>query len=63
MFGPSGTPYSLGCFEFDIWLADTYPSGPPLVRSETSSECSLFRKPHIRVLFMLTSPQILRGCH
>eukprot|EP00891_Asterochloris_glomerata_P002281 jgi/Astpho2/2281/e_gw1.00040.239.1_t len=36
MFGPSGTPYSLGCFVFDIWLADTYPSGPPLVQFLTT---------------------------
>jgi baculoviral IAP repeat-containing protein 6 len=29
--GPDGTPYSGGCFVFDIFFPDNYPNGPPKV--------------------------------
>ncbi|KAK7866626.1 hypothetical protein R5R35_011533 [Gryllus longicercus] len=31
IIGPEGTPYSGGCFQFDIFFPSRYPSSPPLV--------------------------------
>lgn len=36
MSGPAGTPYSLGCFTFDIYFPAEYPLVPPLVNLETT---------------------------
>ncbi|XP_063242749.1 baculoviral IAP repeat-containing protein 6-like [Bacillus rossius redtenbacheri] len=42
IIGPEGTPYSGGCFQFDIMFPFTYPSAPPLVRFYTKAY-GLFR--------------------
>ena len=34
--GPAGTPYSGGCFMFDIYFQPDYPSIPPLVLITTT---------------------------
>lgn len=34
--GPVGTPYSRGCFVFDIYFPASYPSDPPLVKLITT---------------------------
>ena len=34
--GPAGTPYSLGCFAFDIYFPANYPVVPPLVKLITT---------------------------
>ncbi|KAJ3041280.1 Baculoviral IAP repeat-containing protein 6 [Rhizophlyctis rosea] len=34
--GPEGTPYSNGCFEFDIAFPDDYPAIPPKVKLKTT---------------------------
>ncbi|KAJ3246648.1 Baculoviral IAP repeat-containing protein 6, partial [Borealophlyctis nickersoniae] len=34
--GPEGTPYSNGCFEFDIAFPDDYPAVPPKVNFKTT---------------------------
>ncbi|KAJ8883267.1 hypothetical protein PR048_015109 [Dryococelus australis] len=42
IIGPEGTPYSGGCFQFDIMFPFTYPKVPPLVRFYTKAY-GLFR--------------------
>ena len=34
--GPSGTPYALGCFVFDIYFPEDYPNKAPLVNFDTT---------------------------
>ena len=34
--GPGDTPYSKGCFVFDIYFPATYPNVPPLVKLITT---------------------------
>jgi len=34
--GPADTPYSKGCFVFDIYFPATYPVVPPLVKLITT---------------------------
>ena len=34
--GPENTPYENGCFLFDIYIPDNYPSVPPLVNLQTT---------------------------
>ena len=34
--GPADTPYSRGCFVFDIYFPATYPAVPPLVKLITT---------------------------
>jgi len=34
--GPADTPYSFGCFEFDIFLPTNYPASPPSVKFLTT---------------------------
>ena len=41
--GPAGTPYSGGCFMFDIYFPSEYPSCPPQVLITTTGE--LLQKP------------------
>lgn len=36
--GPTGTPYSLGCFCFDIYFPTNYPNVPPLVKIITTGK-------------------------
>ena len=39
--GPEGTPYSGGCFLFDIYFPSTYPAGPPsVILRTTGAACS-----------------------
>ena len=34
--GPADTPYSRGCFVFDILYPNTYPTNPPIVFMTTT---------------------------
>lgn len=34
--GPVDTPYSGGCFQFDVFFPDVYPNGPPMVNLMTT---------------------------
>jgi baculoviral IAP repeat-containing protein 6 len=34
--GPSGTPYSNGCFEFDVFFPNEYPNSPMMINLETN---------------------------
>ena len=34
--GPSGTPYALGCFVFDVYFPEDYPNKAPLVNFDTT---------------------------
>ncbi len=34
--GPTDTPYSRGCFVFDIYFPSSYPNIPPLVKLITT---------------------------
>lgn len=36
IIGPDNTPYENGCFLFDIYIPDNYPSDPPLVNLQTT---------------------------
>ncbi|KAL6063809.1 Baculoviral IAP repeat-containing protein 6 [Balamuthia mandrillaris] len=45
--GPEGTPYSGGCFEFDIYFPSTYPNQPPLVNLCTTGNGSVRFNPNL----------------
>ncbi|CAF4789353.1 unnamed protein product, partial [Rotaria magnacalcarata] len=36
MTGPDGTPYSNGCFVFDVYFPNEYPTTPPSINLETT---------------------------
>jgi ubiquitin-protein ligase len=45
--GPVGTPYSLGCFVFDIYFPTNYPSVPPLVKLITTGNGTVRFNPNL----------------
>jgi baculoviral IAP repeat-containing protein 6 len=45
--GPSETPYSNGCFEFDIFFPSDYPNSPMLVNLETTGNRSVRFNPNL----------------
>lgn len=45
--GPSDTPYESGCFEFDIYIPDSYPSSPPKVHFVTGARASVRFNPNL----------------
>ena len=47
--GPPDTPYSLGCFAFDIYFPATYPNNPPLVKLITTGNGTVRfeKRPHV----------------
>lgn len=45
--GPLGTPYGGGCFQFDIYLDQNYPSGSPKVNLETTGNGSVRFNPNL----------------
>jgi len=45
--GPMGTPYSIGCFQFDIFLPPTYPMDPPLCNMETTGNGTVRFNPNL----------------
>jgi len=45
--GPSGTPYSNGCFNFDIFFPQNYPDGPPYVWLMTTGGNSFRFNPNL----------------
>jgi len=45
--GPDDTPYSSGCFLFDIYFPPTYPNGPPLVNLQTTGGGSVRFNPNL----------------
>jgi ubiquitin-protein ligase len=47
IIGPVGTPYENGCFEFDIFLDQKFPLGPPLVTLMTTGNGSVRFNPNL----------------
>jgi len=45
--GPSDTPYSGGCFVFDIFFPDNYPNGPPHVWLKTTGNNTFRFNPNL----------------
>nr|KAG5687822.1 hypothetical protein BaRGS_025462 [Batillaria attramentaria] len=45
--GPTGTPYSLGCFCFDIYFPTSYPNVPPLVKIITTGNGTVRFNPNL----------------
>eukprot|EP01116_Phalansterium_solitarium_P010607 TRINITY_DN2558_c0_g1_i9.p1 TRINITY_DN2558_c0_g1~~TRINITY_DN2558_c0_g1_i9.p1 ORF type:complete len:504 (+),score=0.67 TRINITY_DN2558_c0_g1_i9:291-1802(+) len=45
--GPAGTPYSSGCFTFDLYFPASYPSDPPLVNLETTGNGTMRFNPNL----------------
>ncbi|XP_070185437.1 uncharacterized protein [Littorina saxatilis] len=45
--GPTGTPYSLGCFCFDIYFPASYPNVPPLVKIITTGNGTVRFNPNL----------------
>ena len=45
--GPPGTPYSCGCFEFDIFFPPDYPQQPPQVNFCTTGNNSVRFNPNL----------------
>ena len=48
--GPDDTPYSGGCFIFDIYFPANYPDGPPLVNLMTTGSGAVRFNPNLFVL-------------
>ena len=47
IIGPEDTPYSGGCFSFDIYFPPGYPSEPPKVNLETTGHRSVRFNPNL----------------
>ncbi|ESN99491.1 hypothetical protein HELRODRAFT_113622 [Helobdella robusta] len=47
MTGPTDTPYSNGCFEFDVFFPVDYPNSPPLINLETTGGNSIRFNPNL----------------
>ncbi|XP_033096712.1 probable ubiquitin-conjugating enzyme protein 17, partial [Anneissia japonica] len=45
--GPEGTPYSGGCFLFDIYFPPSYPKGPPMVSILTTGAGTVRFNPNL----------------
>jgi len=45
--GPDDTPYSGGCFQFDIYFPPTYPNVPPQVNLQTTGSGSVRFNPNL----------------
>eukprot|EP01114_Cavostelium_apophysatum_P010870 TRINITY_DN2500_c0_g2_i1.p1 TRINITY_DN2500_c0_g2~~TRINITY_DN2500_c0_g2_i1.p1 ORF type:complete len:1245 (-),score=372.21 TRINITY_DN2500_c0_g2_i1:122-3856(-) len=45
--GPKDSPYSLGCFQFDIYFPPTYPLDPPLCNLETTGNGTVRFNPNL----------------
>lgn len=45
--GPEGTPYSSGCFLFDVYFPPTYPLTPPKVHLRTTGEGTVRFNPNL----------------
>ena len=59
--GPTGTPYSLGCFCFDIYFPTSYPNVPPLVKIITTGNGtvrSVHHSPSILSLLKIQHHQV-----
>ena len=65
--GPTGTPYSLGCFCFDIYFPTSYPNVPPLVKIITTGNGtvrSVHHSPSILSLLKIQHHQVTPAfCH
>ena len=45
--GPQDTPYSNGCFEFDVFFPSDYPDSPPLVNLQTTGNQTVRFNPNL----------------
>lgn len=45
--GPEGTPYSAGCFEFDMYFPSEFPTVPPLVNLMTTGNGAVRFNPNL----------------
>ncbi len=54
--GPTDTPYSRGCFVFDILYPASYPTNPPLVFMTTTGGGTIRWVWLVGVVFLLPHP-------
>ncbi|CAF5217543.1 unnamed protein product, partial [Rotaria magnacalcarata] len=47
MTGPDGTPYSNGCFVFDVYFPNEYPTTPPSINLETTGNHTVRFNPNL----------------
>ena len=47
IFGGKDTPYDSGCFEFDIFIPESYPAKPPQVNFLTTGKCTARLNPNL----------------
>jgi baculoviral IAP repeat-containing protein 6 len=47
MTGPEGTPYSNGCFLFDVYFPNEYPTSPPSINLETTGNHTVRFNPNL----------------
>jgi baculoviral IAP repeat-containing protein 6 len=47
MTGPDGTPYSNGCFLFDVYFPNEYPTSPPSINLETTGNHTVRFNPNL----------------
>lgn len=45
--GPSDTPYTNGCFEFDVYFPQDYPNSPPYINLETTGNHTIRFNPNL----------------
>lgn len=45
--GPAGTPYSNGCFEFDVFFPNDYPNSPMMINLETTGRQRIRFNPNL----------------
>jgi len=45
--GPAGTPYSNGCFEFDVYFPSDYPNAPMMINLETTGRQRIRFNPNL----------------
>lgn len=45
--GPSATPYSNGCFEFDVFFPNDYPNSPMMINLETTGRQRIRFNPNL----------------
>jgi len=50
--GPEGTPYSGGCFIFDIFFPNDYPNVPPQVNLQTTGQGKVRFNPNVSFLLL-----------
>lgn len=58
--GPHGTPYSNGCFEFDVYFPDSYPSMPMQVNLQTTGNGTVRFNPNLVIVNIILIVQDIK---